>query len=39
MKHRMKTNKRKDNRIFRKTALSGKTINSNPGLMRGGIRL
>lgn len=28
-----------DKQIFRRTAVKGKAININPGIMRGGIRL
>ena len=36
---RKKLPKRKDKRIFRKTAVKSKKINVNPGEYRGGIRM
>lgn len=39
MSHRSKTNKRKDNRIFKNTAMSTKKINIRPHISRGGIQL
>lgn len=36
---RRATNKRKDQRIFRRTAVKSKKININPVLYRGGIRM
>lgn len=36
---RKRVNKRKDQRIFKKTANKTKAINVNPKIMRGGIRL
>lgn len=39
MNHRSKTNKRKDNRIFKHTAMSTKKINIRPHISRGGIQL
>ncbi len=36
---RKRVNKRKDKRIFQKTANKTKAINVNPKIMRGGIRL
>lgn len=36
---RMKLAKRKDKRIFRKTAVKSKKINVNPAQYRGGIRM
>lgn len=39
MRHRTKTNKRKDNRIFRNTAMKTKQINIKPKTSRGGINL
>lgn len=33
------TNRRKDRKIFRRTAVSSKKINVSPSIMRGGIRL
>lgn len=39
MRHRTKTNKKKDNRIFRHTAMKTKQINIKPKTSRGGIQL
>lgn len=39
MRHRTSTNKRKDNRIFRNTAMTTKRINIKPKTSRGGIQL
>lgn len=39
MKHRTATNKKKDNRIFRNTAMTTKKINIRPSISRGGIQL
>lgn len=39
MNHRSKTNKRKDNSIFRNTAMTTKKINIRPHISRGGIQL
>lgn len=39
MKHRSRTNKRKDKKIFTNTAKSTKKINVSPKISRGGIRL
>lgn len=36
---RKRTNHRKDNKIFRRTAARSKKININPTIFRGGIRL
>ena len=36
---RKKMSKRKDNKIFRRTAVKSKKININPSIFRGGIRL
>lgn len=36
---RYKTNRRKDRRIFRRTASTTRAINVSPRSMRGGIRL
>lgn len=36
---RRKMPKRKDNKIFRRTAAKSKKININPKIFRGGIRL
>lgn len=36
---RKRTNRRKDNKIFRRTAARSKKININPTIFRGGIRL
>lgn len=36
---RRKVSKRKDNKIFRRTAAKSKKININPTIFRGGIRL
>lgn len=36
---RKRTNPRKDNKIFRRTAARSKKININPTIFRGGIRL
>lgn len=36
---RKKVPKRKDNKIFRRTAAKSKKININPTIFRGGIRL
>lgn len=37
--HRKGTNKKKDNRIFRNTAMTTKKINLRPNISRGGIQL
>lgn len=37
--HRSKTSKRKDNRIFKHTAMNTKKINIAPKTSRGGIQL
>lgn len=39
MRHRTSTNKRKDNRIFKHTAMKTKQINIKPKTSRGGIVL
>ena len=39
MKHRSGTNKKKDNKIFRNTAMTTKRINVKPKTSRGGIQL
>lgn len=39
MKHRRKTIKRKDNRLFTHTAMKTKKINIAPKVSRGGIQL
>ena len=39
MRHRTPTNKKKDNRIFRNTAMKTKKINIRPHISRGGIQL
>ena len=39
MRHRSPTNKKKDNRIFRNTAMTTKKINIRPHISRGGIQL
>lgn len=39
MRHRTSTKKRKDNRIFRNTAMKTKQINIKPKTSRGGIQL
>lgn len=39
MKHRSKTNKRKDRKFFSRNAGNTKKINVAPKVMRGGIRL
>lgn len=39
MAYRKKTKKRKDNRIFKHTAMSTKKINISPKVSRGGIQL
>lgn len=39
MRHRSRTNTRKDNRIFRNTAMTTKKINIRPHVSRGGIQL
>lgn len=36
---RKRTNHKKDNKIFRRTAARSKKININPTIFRGGIRL
>lgn len=36
---RSKVNRRKDNRIFTRTAVNTKKINIDPAIYRGGIRL
>ncbi len=36
---RKKVPKRKDNKVFRRTAAKSKKININPTIFRGGIRL
>lgn len=36
---RRKVSKRKDNKIFRRTAAKSKKININPTIFRGGVRL
>lgn len=39
MKHRSRTNKKIDNRIFKHTAMNTKKINIRPYISRGGIQL
>lgn len=39
MRHRSGTKKKKDNRIFRNTAMKTKQINIKPKTSRGGIQL
>ena len=39
MKHRTTTNTKKDNRIFKHTAMTTKKINIRPRISRGGIQL
>lgn len=39
MSYRKPTNKKKDNRIFRNTAMTTKKINIRPSISRGGIQL
>lgn len=39
MKHRRKTQKKTDNRIFKHTAMNTKKINISPKISRGGIQL
>ena len=39
MRHRRKTNKRADNKIFKHTAMNTKKINIAPKVSRGGIQL
>lgn len=39
MKKKKLTNRKKDKKIFRRTAISTKDINLNPVVPRGGIRL
>lgn len=39
MRHRAPTKKKKDNRIFRNTAMKTKQINIKPKTSRGGIQL
>lgn len=39
MRYRKGTNKRKDNRIFKHTAMNTKKINIRPHISRGGIQL
>lgn len=39
MRHRSKTPKRRDNKIFRHTAMKTKKINVAPKVSRGGIQL
>lgn len=39
MAKRRKMPRRRDKKVFRKTATNTKTINLNPAIMRGGIRL
>lgn len=39
MKHRRKTNKKVDNRVFTHTAMKTKKINIAPKVSRGGIQL
>lgn len=38
-KHRSATNRKKDNRIFKHTAMNTKKINIKPSISRGGIQL
>lgn len=39
MRYRRPTNKKKDNRIFKHTAMNTKKINIRPNISRGGIQL
>lgn len=39
MKRRKMSNVKKDKKVFSKTAVETKKVNSNPPLFRGGIRL
>ena len=39
MKHRRKTHRKTDNRIFKHTAMNTKKINIAPKISRGGIQL
>lgn len=39
MKRKLRTNKKLDRKVFRRTAVSTKKININPTIYRGGIRL
>lgn len=39
MAHRRPTHRRKDRKVFRRTAVSSKKINIDPKIYRGGIRL
>lgn len=39
MRYRRATNRKKDNRIFKHTAMNTKKINIKPNISRGGIQL
>lgn len=39
MRHRMRTHKKTDNRVFKHTAMKTKKINISPKVSRGGIQL